>query len=277
MADSAKVTLRGRFSPGQKVSLFEAAGDWFSPNVNVVKTATVKNDGSVTFDNLPEGRSYFAATEEDGAWRHARVTAKEPQEVTKEGPRYEAGKFNPTLVSQREHTIHVGARNTDTVVRDDRGRESVFAGQHIGLKTEGKVDEAQPHLRQEDISDSVPQRSSTLTGEATPKDKDEEQPRVTQEAVSDKQPQRSSTPEGEATPKDKKEDVPSAEQDAASGKQRSDTPEGEAEPKPKGSKVEVQKRKDSAKERAAGHTPQNPREKKLPKKAAKKKAAKKRR
>lgn len=198
-----EVTLRGRFPAGTKVGLFRRVGDG-GPAGDPVKTAKVSKDSVLRFDGLEHLSQWFAVAEIDGERRVVNVTAKDPAEVADRGlaaTRHETAReiraqaaagaaqhraaveddplaASPALGGpDTTRQIVEGARSTESGVRlrNAAGQESRFASESAGVPTPEDQRPPGPHRRprQEDVPDSVPQRSATLTGEATPIDPDQ--------------------------------------------------------------------------------------------------------
>lgn len=209
------VVLRS-FPAGAKVGAYQRTGEEF-PGVGAlgraVKTATVDNNSEVSFKGLEDGE--YWAVDEDG--NRVRFTEKE---IAAPKTRVPA----PTQVDPQKHPV---ADPGVTIVTGARGTKIG------GLQVETPIrshEEPHPHLNQASVAGSVPQRSNTALGQATPVDPDEPQPKPRQDQVKKGTPQMSDTPLGEATPV-----VPEAgpkPQDEAKKrlKQRSDTEEGEQTP-----------------------------------------------
>jgi hypothetical protein len=293
----AKVTLRGRFPAGTKVGLHRRVGDGFEQNP--VKTATTDKSSETKFDGLDAHAQFFAVAEVDGERRAVGVTAKpalgpHPDLATtrhahREALReqHEAAAASAEAATKKDplagspalggpdpsRQIVTGSRSTTSSQRGpsepvvlksaDGLSETRFASATAGVPNPDaqKAVEVQPAPRQEDAGD-VPQRSATLTGEATPVDPDEVQPQIRQDDVPEGTPQRSDTELGaaaitrkdEVQPRLKQEDVPKGVQ------QRSDTELGEAEPIPGGTPIEQKQRRDSVQAQAEGATPEKPTE-----------------
>lgn len=219
MAKTASVTLRGRFPAGTKVELRERRSDVFSLASKVVKTATVKRDGTATFTGFEEGERLWIAAEVDGVVRSAMVTAKCAPEPKKRVDRPSAAEARP---SQREHGPF-----------KDRPKKSPR--------------ELSERVHQRDVPADVVQRSATPLGMATPKDPGEVAPGLRQEDVPKGVVQRSDTPRGFATVKPEGDESPAVSQESVKGRQRSDTRRGAAAPKPRAARA----RTAAAKRRAA--------------------------
>jgi hypothetical protein len=303
MAKNASVVLRTTFPPGAKVGLHRRVGDG-GPSGEAVETATVSKSSEVRFTGLEHLSQWFAVAEVDGERRVVQVTAKDSAQLGSPGLAHTRAAHAAELQAQaaaasEQHDAAVkkdplagspaldgpdpsrqivsGPRSTEQSTRlrsADGLNETVFAGNAVGVPLKDGPAEPQPHPRQEDVPDSVPQRSATLTGEATPKDPAELVPRIPQSEVSDSTPQRSATERGEAAIKPQGEVVPSLSQEDVPDKtpQRSNTPLGEAVPVPQGDPVDVKRFRDSSQATAEGATPQQPPEETV-KGAAKKKAS----
>lgn len=246
------------FAPGSKVEVHPRVTDTAPAGYGKpVKTAKVDNSGEVKLDGLvPFGDYWLTGENVTGDDRTVAVTV--PGRTTAPASSQEGlaeelrlrGEAQNKIRSDHAHlepASHVPASEARDLVGD--------VPDHNFEKSSSKESEPAPHVKQADIGKSVPQRSATPLGQATPVDPDEWQPRVPQHAVKKGTPQRSDTELGEATPVDPKEFEPGVPQDAVKGKQRSDTPEGTAEPVAKGSKVEIEKAKDSSVSAAVGATP----------------------
>jgi hypothetical protein len=171
----------------------------------------------VKFTGLDEGQRYWAVGVVDGHERHVGFTAKNPTVTVKK--RVEAtGRFNPQLVPRVREGQVITTGPTGTKV----------AGRLVEVPLPKHLDEAHPHLNQASVSDSVPQRSATPLGQATPVDPDEVHPKPRQEDVKANVRQKSDTETGEATPiVDEAGPEPQAN---TRKRQRSDTEEGEQTP-----------------------------------------------
>lgn len=293
----ATAKLSGAFPAGTTVHAVPAVSDLPPDRLprNAEKKAKTDKNSVTKFTGLQDHVNYWLVAEVDGAvrarryyarpddyageqglaaTRHATQLENQAQAEAQAKAYEEAVKSDPLANSpapgkaDEQHNVITGARSTENFVSKTAG-EAVLSG--------SQEKEPQPHLRQEDTPKGTVQRSDTITGQATPKDKDESQPKIPQEDVPKGTVQRSATETGEAAIKPSDEKLPVASQDDASGVQRSDTEEGEATPKPKASPVEAQKAKDSAKSKARGRTPDKTEERvtgKAPAKKASKSAKK---
>jgi hypothetical protein len=237
----------GHFPAGTKVSIIPRVGDFAAGTA--VKTVQAKDDG-VSVKGLDEGR-YWAVGEIDvyvprtggvdkrSETRSVSFTAKDTPAPRKRTPAPTSA--DPQLTPSwtlGQPEIVTGARGTKV------------AGRTVEEPVQRGI-EPHPHLNQASIGDSVPQRSSTVLGQATPTDPSEPQPKPRQEDVKKGVKQRSDTETGEATPitgeagPDKQEDY--------SGPQRSDTETGEATPigsaEPRGTASNPDSREQAAGER----------------------------
>ena len=217
----AKTTLRGRFSPGSQVGLYEVE------HAGVLRaegepdtTAEVDKNGEVSF-SLEEGKRYIAQTYDRGEPRSVRLTGRSGDEdVALEQP----------------------------PVQPDRVRLSDGTWADEEPKRVSKDDlpplEAAPNLAQNQVPAGKKQRSDTPRGTAHPVDPDEPTPYEAQENVDDDVKQMSDTETGRATRiavgPQRQEDVP------AGVWQRSDTPTGVATPIPGGGPVAAQEMKESS-------------------------------
>lgn len=317
---NGSITLRSRFPAGTEVQLRRRVGDG-GPGGEVVASEKVSKSSEVRFTGLEPYAQFFAVAEVGGDRQVVQVTAKPPnppspdlantrhahqerlrQEAQARSAQHEAAVEKDPLAGSpalgepdTSRQVVRGARSTESGLRlrsADGLSETRFASETAGRPSEEKPkEEVQPHPRQEDVPDSVPQMSSTITGEATPVDPGQLVPEIPQSAVPEGTPQRSDTelgsaaivPEGEVQPSLKQEDVPDGTP------QRSDTPLGEAEPIPQGDPIDVKRRLDSSQAKAEGETAAKPQEqtvegaakksssaRKSSKKAAKKRAPTKR-
>lgn len=247
----ADVQVRGGFPANTTVGLFARAPGALQFNgdsAEGVQSKKTDAQGAVKFTGLDEGQQLWVAAQVDGEWRARQVTAKDRPAT---GKKVEARptSFDPSLVAQTHHVVQEGARST-TSARP----VAPFAHASAGVPTPAgeRAQEPQPHVRQEDVS--APQRSSTITGQATPKEHGELQPRVAQSDLRPGTPQRSDTEFGEATPKDRDETVPNQRQEDAKGPQRVTGDTGAAYPKPKAPLVALEEVKDSSESKAQGAT-----------------------
>lgn len=190
--DKSEVTIRGRFSPGTKVSLVPAgAADVYNgagSESEAVQTVKTSKDGETTF-KAPPGRYFAVATEK--VWNHVLeehrdqirsvdVTINEPR--TQQEPHLVAGPEigpeppAPSSLGSGNVEIITGARGTHVldpgtptrVVDNVTGMVETFASPVVGEKTPAKELPAQgvnPAPRQEDHRGAA-LASSTLTGEA---------------------------------------------------------------------------------------------------------------
>jgi hypothetical protein len=260
------------FPPGTKVEAHPRVSDSLlsAPLTSAETSATVDDQGVVTFKGLknphgpywayasvptytPEGKknrvhrriAFTANPEDDLADPSERVRPSETRRIAQaeaEARDRFAQRFPESSSPAPGRSIITGPRNT---VNTHPANPDNF---------EPKVDEPQPHAKQEDVKGW--QRSSTPAGQATPVDLGELQPRPSQSDVKKGTPQRSSTEHGEATPKPPDEQVPQARQEDSQGRrQRSDTPHGTQAPKPgTRSKREQEKAKDASESKAVGAT-----------------------
>lgn len=221
-----EVVVRGRFPAGTRVELQRRTGDTFAAGANeVVDTATVSKDSEVKFEGLEPGGRYWVAAEVDDEWRWAAVTAK----------------LSPVEKQRTERPDSISSRPAQVDEPQDKPRSV----------PKGVGSEPQPSLKQEDVPATQPQRSSTPTGEATPKDPDEFIPTPSQRTVKPNTPQRSSTEFGEAAIKD--DEGVLKQEDAPKGlKQRVTGETGQAFPKPDGDAVTVRKVRDASDTKARG-------------------------
>src|SRR5436190_10615208 len=248
----------GHFPAGTKVQIIPRVGDFAAGTA--VKTVQAKDDG-VSVKGLDEGR-YWAVgdvethvprtggTDKVTQTRSVSFTAKDTPAPRKRtaAPTSADPQLTPSWTLGQPEII-TGARGTKV------------AGRTVE-ETVQKGIEPHPHLNQASIGGNVPQRSSTVLGQATPTDPSEPQPKPRQEDVKKGTKQRSDTETGEATPitgeagPEKQEDF--------KGKQRSDTETGEATPigsaEPRGTASNPDSREQAAGER--------PTDEKVSKKAA---------
>ncbi len=228
------VRLRGRFTPGQEVHLFERVpGVEFQPGaLEVLATQRVDREGNVEFVREVEiGGTYWIAGDvsrdgDDPEWRSVQMTAK----------------VAPMEKVRRERPGTDEARPFQAESRQNAPTEEPVSG------------EAVPHPRQEQVPEDQPQRSNTATGSAVPHDPDEPQPTMGQHQVSPETVQRSSTPLGEATIIQRGEFSPSTKQEDVPEElvQRSSTRTGEAYPKPDGDSISIEQDRDSSALKAVG-------------------------
>lgn len=213
----ARLAASSGFHDGTKVGAYERTGDLW-PGAQAlgkpVKTAT--SDGTtVEFSGLDAGVRYWAVGE-DG--RHVAFTAK--NDVASKVRRTPDASFDPQKVPQVRDSYVITTGATGTKV----------AGKLVEVPLPKHLNEAHPHLNQASVGPSVPQRSNTPLGQATPCDPDEPQPKPRQEDVPKRTKQMSATETGEATPI-VEEAGPEPQEDASKRlKQRSDTEEGEQTP-----------------------------------------------
>lgn len=217
-----KTTLRGRFSPGTVVSLYEVrdAGQLRAEG-EPDTTSTVNKDGEVSF-NLKEGAKYIAQAYERGEPRMVRLTGRSAEEIN-------------TTVEQ--------APVTPDRVRLSDGSWADEEPDKI-KKEDMPALEAAPNLSQRQVPEGTVQRSDTPRGTAHPVDPSEPAPYEAQENIDDNVKQMSDTATGRATRiavgPQRQEDVP------AGVWQRSHTPTGVATPIPGGGPVEAQEMKESS-------------------------------
>lgn len=221
-----QVTLNGRFAPGARVRLVRVAGEHVlrSQGGEDVGLEVVADDGSLTFKGLEVGDRFFAVGVIQGRPVEVRLTARE-------------AKDDVGLLSQNP-------------VRP----EPTPAPRHV---VDPKSEPFGTRLAQEQVGDSVPQRSATPHGTAHPVDPDERAPYPSQDDklyASGKVPQRSDTPLGQATPI---HDVESRQSEVTDGEleQRSDTPHGVTTPLPAGDAVAAVRGIESAVVKAAAGEP----------------------
>jgi len=214
-----KTTLRGRFSPGTIVSLYEVEdASVLRAEGEPDQTATVDEKGEVQF-SLEDGHRYIAQAYDRGQPRSVRLTGRTGDEdlALAQAP------IGPDRVRMADGSW------------SDEAPEKVKKGD-LPM-------EAAPHLGQHQVGDDVPQRSSTPRGTAHPLDPEEPAPYEAQENVEDV-PQMSDTETGRAARivvgPQRQEDVP------AGVWQRSHTPTGVATPIPGGGPVEAQEAKESS-------------------------------
>lgn len=92
MAKQGSATLRGRFSPGTRVNLFEADGPHQlrpADGAEPVSTETVSKDGEVKFSGLEVGSRYFAQATTPGGPELVRLTGRasnDPNSVLEAAP-----------------------------------------------------------------------------------------------------------------------------------------------------------------------------------------------
>lgn len=251
----ASVHLRGRFSPGTKVGLYERYGDVFRGG-RALKSATVDKNGEVEFKGLEEAARFWIAGEVDGDERAVAMTAKGDDATKRLTGAQVRDRLAQTRPNPQRREIVTGARTTsNTRVTGARGEP--FADERVGKPTpkDEREDEPQPYPRIEDMPKGTPLRSHTITGSAHPVEPGEKQPTIPQSDVRKGTPQRSDTEFGEAALKTATdEEQPKRRQESQSGKQRSDTPTGEAEPKPRAKPKRQAQVRDSAKSKARGAT-----------------------
>lgn len=209
------------FLQGTRVGAYPRSGDTY-PGVDLLGNAesSATSDGTeVVFKNLRDGQRYWAVGVVDGNERHKAFTAKpeRPDAKVRVEP---SGRFNPQLVPRVQPGVEIVTGATGTKV----------AGRTVHEPLPKGLDEAHPHLNQASIAGTVPQRSSTPLGQATPVDPGEVHPKPRQEDVKQGVKQMSDTPTGEATPI-VSEAGPEPQEDASKRlKQRSDTEDGEQTP-----------------------------------------------
>lgn len=189
------IKLNGRFPAGTKVGLVPRVSDSYSGGP-VHTSSKVSKESTVEFSGLEPFSQWWAVAKVDGVTRAVAVTAK-PSRVahpdlaasrhaTQEQLRQSQAAAAAQAEKAREKDPLAGSPalggpdSSRQVVRGARGSGSArvrledpagvaepqeFAGEAAGQPTEGAADPRHP--RQEDASE-VPQRSNTLTGEATP-------------------------------------------------------------------------------------------------------------
>lgn len=257
MASKVGVTLRGRFAPRTKVTLHARHGDVYNPDTAgpILDRGTVNKDGEIQFTGLDLGHRYWIAGDVDDIPRGVAMTAKPQNEtVAKLSEAEVTERLAQTRPAVDDRTERItGARNSVTARATSRSGQP-FAHPQVGKPTpKGDLpDEPNPHARQEDVKG--PQRSDTITGQATPVNPNEIQPKIRQDQIRKGTPQRSATPLGEATPVDPGELQPGLPQKLEKGPQRSSTRLGQAEPIAKGSPRAQEEAKDSAESKAVGAT-----------------------
>lgn len=216
----AKTTLRGRFSPGSVVNLYEVAdASVLRAEGEPDQTETVNDKGEVSF-SLKDGHRYIAQAYDRGEPRSVRLTGRSGDEDVA----LEQAPIGPDRVRMSDGSW------------SDEAPEKVKKGD-LPL-------EAAPHLSQTQIGDDVPQRSATPRGTAHPVDPEEPTPYEAQENVDEDVKQASDTETGRATRiavgPQRQEDVPPGVW------QRSHTPTGVATPIPGGGPVAAQEMKESS-------------------------------
>lgn len=219
---------------GTKVEAVRKTGEFYAGG-KVEATAKV-SPGEVRFENLEEGR-YWAVGEVNGANVVVSFWAKE---IPAQKKRTEASK-------SADLSTHPAVLNRE-IVTGPKGTK--VSGRLVEEPVQKGV-EPHPHLNQASIADSVPQRSQTPLGQATPVDPSEPQPKPRQDQVRKGTKQRSDTELGEATPVS--DEAGPAKQEDFKGQQRSDTETGEATPigsaEPRGTASNPDSREQAAGER----------------------------
>lgn len=225
MASGAHVTLRGRFSPGEKVKLVKVDGPHVrrSEGGDVVEEKTVERND----DGIAEVR-FSKGVEEGASYLIVGLDAGVPREVRAKGKTGD----DPGPLFQPPIQPNVLRNAAGMPVNEKPTKES--APRHPLGPT--------PGLHQ--VPKGTVLRSDTPWGEAHPLDPSEPAPYGRQEDVPKGVVQMSDTPTGRPTPIEvgpqRQEDVPK------STLQRSATPTGEAKPIPKGDAVEAQQERESS-------------------------------
>jgi hypothetical protein len=254
----ASVCLRGRFSPGDDVGLFERTGDLFLGG-DPVQTATVSDGSEVEFEGLDAGDPFWVVGGDPR--REVRVTAKDRPERRRLSPEETRDVLASTRPEQGDREIVSGARGSLTAralsaeERAKRVRAATVRPEAHEPNEEGARElEPGPRIKQAEVPADQPQRSATPVGEGHPVDPWEIQPRVRQDQVSPVTKQMSATELGDATPIEGHEVQPDLPQEDVGARtlQRSATETGEEEiiDTTKPSEPEPQ-RKVSSKARAA--------------------------
>lgn len=171
MASGSKVTLRGRFPVGERVTLFNRVG-----STEFVKgqagsplaRAAVDENGAVIFRDVEPG-AYWVACEGENGWRGVAVTVRPPRPEPRRRPEKAVEKLSAAEVRDRlaatrppqdPSAIVTGPRSTANVRAVTNGGE-FFASAATGLPAEypegGRI---------EDVAPGTPLESHTVTGEA---------------------------------------------------------------------------------------------------------------
>ena len=221
----AKTTLRGRFSPGTIVSLYEVEdASVLRAEGEPDQTAEVNKDGEVAF-SLKEGRRYIAQAYDRGEPRTVRLTGRSAEEIN-------SALEQPAVQPDR-------VRLSDGTWADEAPEQ---------IKKGDLPLEAAPNLSQRQVPEGTPQRSDTPRGTAHPVDPEEPVPYQSQEQLKEDEgedvKQMSDTETGRATRiavgPQRQEDVPTGVW------QRSHTPTGVATVIPGGGAVQAQEMKESS-------------------------------
>lgn len=234
MASATTLSVGDRFPVGSRVEAHPRLLDTLSgrPVTKAVAVGKVDRNGDVTFTGLVEHGPYFAVGEDaegrfgainftaDGRHASADERYSQPESAAQSLREANAAKAvregQPPIAGSAasQRTVITGPRNSVNAVMQKSEREPL------------------PHAHQRDMGNAV-QRSNTVEGQGTPKDRDELQPKPAQQHVKKGTVQRSQTERGEATPIDPGETVPAGRQEDERGAQRSQTSTGQATPKPR--------------------------------------------
>lgn len=181
MASGSKVTLRGGFSPGQRVTLFKRNG-----SAGFVKAqcgaplgrAQVDKDGVVEFTVDEAGLYWIAGQNDAGEWRGVAMSTRPARPVVAGVQKHSPAKVREILKAtqpfQVPSNVVVGARST----KSTRPEMRTMGGQKFASAATGhpsELPEQAPHGRIEDAGD-VPLQSYTVTGEAIPAVNDDGSP-----------------------------------------------------------------------------------------------------
>lgn len=174
MASGSKVTLRGRFPVGERVTLFNRAGatEFVKGQAgSPLARAAVDENGAVIFRDVPPG-AYWVAAEGENGWRgvavtvrpHAREPRRRPEKaVEKLSPQEVRDRLAATRPPQDPSAVVTGPRSTATVRAVTNGGEP-FANAATGVPSENP--EVAPFGRIEDVPEGTQLESHTVTGEA---------------------------------------------------------------------------------------------------------------
>lgn len=170
MASGSKVTLRGRFPVGERVTLFQRSGTEFVKGQAGVPLAraAVDENGAVIFRDVEPGQ-YWVAMEGENGWRGVAVTVRSPEPEPRRRPQKPVEKLSAQEVRDRlaatrpvqdQSALVTGPRSTANVLAVTNGGE-FFANPATGLPA------ANPEGgRIEDVPAGTPLESHTVTGEA---------------------------------------------------------------------------------------------------------------